>query len=459
MSKMKKYANIGLGLLTVSAASFSTTATEENNKDTVDSLFQKECQITTPPKSPLVEDSLQKRTPQKIYHRFEEIPEISDEEAALYNKDEYTYIINADVYQKNNKIELKRVLSKEVSQVNALSLIYRSENATYIPQPDEDQIACYDIDFTVINPSGTFKGPSQMDDVAATSFIKYLAINPKTRANVLPLLKYSTSSKKDVAPTLDSALVILEKKFYDEEQHIRPFDERQDIITDKNFLAMRINTTAWQELASDNLKRYISKEEKKRHKKLSATTKCFLCLSELIPNQDTLKHELETYNLTTYPLGRKGYPKQIMMALALSLNLKTEEDNLDATRIPLFVIAASVSTLNWHGNGLEALSEARAFKKTYTQHPDDYDKYLKLLAKKWTAGKGRRYGIDELAKLNIISPEIIQQFQIMELPGAENLMQRYMHAVEIEENKIKEQQKEIPPLALNILSNQKRHTK
>ncbi|MBR5598802.1 MAG: hypothetical protein IKW39_02050, partial [Alphaproteobacteria bacterium] len=118
--------------------------------------------------------SVKRRAPVRVYHRFEEIPEISDAEALFYNRKEYTYIVNADVYQKNGNIELKRVLKSELTKANALSLIYRSECETYNPKPNEDQISRYIVDLKILNPTGNYKGPSQMDDMAIVNFIKFL---------------------------------------------------------------------------------------------------------------------------------------------------------------------------------------------------------------------------------------------------------------------------------------------
>ena len=99
-------------------------------------------------------DTLQKRTPQKVYHRFEDIPAISDLEASLYDRNEYTYIVDAETYQKTGEIKLKRVLAAEVTKANALSLVYRSECQTYEPKKNEDQLAKYVIDLRIMSKTG-----------------------------------------------------------------------------------------------------------------------------------------------------------------------------------------------------------------------------------------------------------------------------------------------------------------
>ena len=91
------------------------------------------------------------RTAQKVYHRFEEIPEISDSEAIAYNRDDYTYIINADQYQKTGKIEYEiygiyNIYSGELKEVRIACLIrnlleYETEDYYYdFSSSDEDSI-------------------------------------------------------------------------------------------------------------------------------------------------------------------------------------------------------------------------------------------------------------------------------------------------------------------------------
>lgn len=376
-----------------------------------------------------------KHTAEKVYHRFEDIPEITDKDAILYKKSDYTYIINADIYQKTGKIELKRVLKAEVTQANALSLIYRSECGDYHPQPNEDQIVKYDIDMKLLNPSGTFKGPSQMNDAAVTSYIRFLAATPKTRQYVLPLLKYTPS--KGMPATLDEALKELEKLYYDPKGRLRPMNERNTLVNNKLFTDIKLNSHAWQKIASAELKAFIDKESRKRKKGLSNTTKNYLCLTELIPSEKLLQQTLEDYNLTTYSLGRDGKPKDVMLALARSMNLKDTHGNLDATRIPTYAIAASISHINWKGNGSYALKQAQNLRNVFRLSDTAGMNALKKSAKQWVTGKSRRSGVNELAQLNMITPTLIRQYQELELAGADSLAKRYRQLVQAREEQIK----------------------
>lgn len=377
-----------------------------------------------------------KRAAEKVYHRFEDIPAISDAEAFAYKRSEYTYIINADLYEKSGKIELKRVLADELTKANALSLVYRSECQTYNPKKNEDQLAKYVVDLRIMSKTGITKGPSQMDDNAVRSFIKYLAANPETRQYVLPLLTVSKGNVNDAAREL-------EHKFFDENGDLRPMDERDAALHGQVYANLKLKTDAWSKIASPALKRFIASEEARMSKNtgktitLSSTTKNYLCLTELFPSEEILKKQIEDYNLSFYQLGRPGKTKHVTAALARSLNLKDEHGNLDATRIPPFVIAAAISNINWKGNGKAALKDAQNLRKDINARPGEKNQILRNTVKNWVTGKSKRYGVDEMYELNIITPDIIRQYKELELSGARRLASDYQKAVEIAESKMR----------------------
>lgn len=373
------------------------------------------------------------RTAQKVYHRFEEIPAISDAEASAYNRNDYTYIVNAEEYQKTGKIELKRVLKDEVTKANALSLVYRSECQTYNPKPTEDQLAKYVIDLRIMSKTGITKGPSQMDDNAISSFIKYMAANPQTRQYVLPLLKATKGSVAEAAQKL-------EHKFFDENGDLRPMDERDAILHGDAYKSLYLNDNAWKTVASAKLKKFISATEAEKTKKvgrpvhLSNTTKNYLCLTELFPSEELLIQQIEDYNLAFYQLGRPGKTKHVTAALARSMNLKDKDGNLDATRLPPFAVAAAISSINWKGNGKQALRTAQTLRSELA-HSSNPNKTLRESVKTWVTGKSKRYGVDEMYELNILTPDIIRQYTELELSGSKNLAHNYQTAVEIAESK------------------------
>ena len=122
---------------------------------------------------------------------------------------------------------------------------------------------------------------------------------------------------------------------------------------------------------------------------------------------------------------------------ARSLNLKDEHGNLDATRIPPFAIAAAISNINWKGNGKAALKDAQNLRKDINARPGEKNQILRNTVKNWVTGKSKRYGVDEMYELNIITPDIIRQYKELELSGARRLASDYQKAVEIAESKMR----------------------
>lgn len=391
----------------------------------------------------ILSTNVSKRTPKKVYHRFEDIPEIKDDEAHLYSKDEYTYVINQDQYQKDGSIELKRVLKKETTKANALSLMYRTECHTYTPSAHEDQLTRYVIDINLISKTGKYKGPSQMDDQAITNFIKFLASSPKYKEYIYPIIKNSPEELQKI-----------ENKFYNKDGSIRSMEVREMLVSLPSYQNIKINTSAWEKIASNKTKKYISKTENNlspANSKLTNTTKTYFCLTDLFPDTETLIKALEEYNLSSFTLNRQGKPKHILAALALSLNYKDEHGNLDATRLPTYAISASISHVNWQGNGRSALKDAQTYRSSLQENPNN----LKKLVKNWITGKGNEYGVDEISKLNLITDEIVEQYLCMELPGSKNFAQKYRNAIKQKEDELKQfqQKQQEENIAQNSTSN------
>ena len=451
MSKAKYIA--GAGIVAAGAALSSLPPQGQVQAEPLDSTRHEIIISDTPSHEQIAalnaEKKISPRTAQKVYHRFEEIPSISDEEASAYNRNDYIYIVNAEEYQKTGKIELKRVLKDEVTKANTLSLVYRSECQTYNPKPTEDQLAKYVIDLRIMSKTGITKGPSQMDDNAITSFIKYLAANPQTRQYALPLIKTTKGSVEEAAQKL-------EQKFFDENGDLRPMDERDAILHGDVYKSIYLNDNAWKTVASAKLKRFITATEAEKARKvgrpvhlsnttkkarkvgrpvhLSNTTKNYLCLTELFPSEELLIQQIEDYNLAFYQLGRPGKTKHVTAALARSMNLKDKSGNLDATRLPPFAIAAAISSINWKGNGRQALRTAQGLRSELA-HSSNPNQILRERVKTWVTGKSRRYGVDEMYELNILTPDIIRQYTELELSGAKNLAHNYQKAVEMAESK------------------------
>lgn len=361
-----------------------------------------------------------RRTPQKIYHRFEEIPEISDMEATLYNKNEYTYVADLDLYQKSGKLKIKRVLKDEVTQINLISTMYRGECGDYKPKKNEDPLLKYNKSEWNFSKTGIYVGSTQMDDNCVLSFIKYLAATPKNRKYVLPLLKCSNNSVED-------ALHDLQKRFFDENGQNRPLKQRNAALSCKAYTGLSLKENAWSQLCSQKFKQKLQETLASRKISISNLKKTYLYLAETIPNFDK---EVENFQLSFYPLGRICKPNQVIEALAENLNLRDSQNQIDATRVPIYAISASISNLNWKGNGKDALRSAQQpFSKNW--QPE-----LLQATKSWVNGKARDFGIDEISKLNILTPYIIKQYQLMEIPGASGLLKEYTKQVNLAEKSI-----------------------
>jgi hypothetical protein len=140
---------------------------------------------------------------------------------------------------------------------------------------------------------------------------------------------------------------------------------------------------------------------------------------------------LEDYNLGFYSIGRAGKPKDVTHTLAGKLKLHNESGDVDATRLPAYVIMASVSHINWRGNGNIALNKAKEFKSGGSQ-----DKTLKTMATSWVTGKSRTNGIKTMSQLNMITETHVRQYTELDLSGAHELEHRYKAAVRQEEKKV-----------------------
>lgn len=364
--------------------------------------------------------TLTKRTPQKIYHRFEEIPEISDMEAPLYNKNEYTYIADQDLYQKSGKLKLKRVLKEEVTKINLISTMYRGECGDYTPKKGEDPLIRYKKTEWNFSKTGIYVGSTQMDDNCVLDFIKYLATTPQNRKYVLPLLKCTETS-------VENALQTLQKRFFDENGQNRPLKERNAARNSNSYKSIELKENAWSNLCSESFKKKLNDALSSRGISVSNKKKTYLYLAETIPNFDK---EIENFQLGFYPLGRICKPNQVIDALAESLNLRDAQNQVDATRLPIYAFGAAISNLNWKGNGKDALKSAqKPFSKNWQSE-------LLETVKTWVNGKTRDFAINEIAKSNILTPYIIQQYQLMEISGASGLLNRYQKQVELAEKSI-----------------------
>lgn len=356
-----------------------------------------------PPRTPT------KRKPQKVYHSFAEIPAISDEEAVFYSKKEYSYIINANKYQATGKVEIKRVLTAELPSLNILSPTYYRECHPYTPKPLEDPKVIYDLDPRVISPNGTYKGPTQMDNNSVTNFMKYLLANSKTRKYVLPLFKTSDNS------SLNKAALNLQSLFFAADGSPKSIKECKNVLGDKSYTLLKIKGDVTQ-----------------AYKKLTASMPQKLFLSEL-----------EKYQLRFFGIGRSGQPQEIIEAVAKRMNYKIASGKPNATRVSLCVMGAAYCHVNWKGNGLAALNDAKS-----KSNPNNLS-----AAKRWVNGNGTN-GVIALSEQSIITPQIINQYMQIGLSGADELNALYKQAVDNQEKRKRIAQNKMKALSPITQNNQ-----
>ena len=417
---MKKKTIVGLVAATALSVAMNTKSeislrVAQNSKETPDDVTKE----TTSDTLSLDTLTLNKRIPQKVYCRFEEIPEISDMETMLYNKNEYTYIADLDLYQQTGKLKLKRVLKDEVTQVNLISTIYRSECGDHILKENEDPLLTYEKNPWNLSKSRIYIGSTQMDDVCILNLVKYLVATPKNRKYILPLLKCSSGS-------VESAAQELQQRFFDEKGQNLPLEQRTAALSCKAYTSLDIKENAWATVCSPEFKQKLQKNFTAKGISISDKKKTYLYIAETIPDFDK---ELENFQLGFYPLGRICKPNQIIETLAENLNLRDNQNQIDATRVPVYAVSASISHLNWKGNGIAARNSAKQhFSKNWKNE-------ILQTVKLWVTGKARKFGIDEMAKLNILTPQIIKQYKLMELSGASRLLKEYLKQVNLAEKR------------------------
>ncbi|MBP5699067.1 MAG: hypothetical protein J6W96_06035 [Alphaproteobacteria bacterium] len=320
----------------------------------------------------------QKRKPQQVYHKFTEIPEIPDADAYLYTPKEYTYVMDGDAWQKHGQVKLKRVLTAETPQLSLLTPIYCRECKERSPKAGEDSKVTYDLDLCLRSSSGTFYGPTQMNRDAIKKFLKYLLANPKTRPYVNKYFK-SLAKNKNVAELAQE----LHDAFYNEDGSLKTFEECKGINNNSCYINLALTEDA---------------------------AKIYLSLAKEIP-EDVFLTALETYQLRYFGIARTNGPITVVKACAQSCGYN------NVTRLPPYVIGAIYCHINWKGNGTFVL-KAVAGKPLPTV----------AKAKSWVDGKGPK-GVQALAEQTILTPKLIEEYQMMGVPGAQELKEKYDQAV------------------------------
>lgn len=277
------------------------------------------------------------------YDKYEDIPELTEEQAFFHNREDYTYIINAEKYQQTGELELKRVLKKDLNPHTSVSYVFfRREGCKSYPLSDKD--------LSLRSGDGSYVSPFQMNSNSCTRFLANMTQNTEIKEHMPDV----THGYKGTSGYL-------------------------------NFVS-----------------RY--------------------------PDKEHLKTVIEEYAIS--PNGFSSVPSEKAEKIARQLNLTDENGNPDATRLPLYTIAALPTHVISTGNGSRIQSDLPKLSplnlKTYS--------YEWINCKKNENGKA---AFEELSNINYLTATNIAQYQTMNLAGADNLAQRYEQLVEQEEGKVR----------------------
>lgn len=262
--------------------------------------------------------------------KFDEIQGIPDEVAFMHRPHEYTYIANAEKYQKTGELEVKRVLKKDLCpEASASYVFFKREGCKQYPLVEKD--------LYLKSPNG-YVGPFQMDGKACNAFLQHI-----------------------------------------ETEH-----------------------PEW--------KKYIN----------GKGTAGYMNFVKKCPDKEALLKNIEQYALSDYFNNRVGKPEVLAANLAKHFNMVDANGAPDATRIPLHVIASMPTGVIARGNG----------KKFNKKIPTLNEKNIDAYCKAWISDNNRGVpAYNELKKIDYLTPEIIAQYQTMNLAGSSNLQEQFQTIV------------------------------
>lgn len=262
--------------------------------------------------------------------KYDEINEISDRAVSSHKPEEYTYIINAEKYQKTGELEVKRVLKADlVPQASVSYVFFKREGCQGYPLSEKD--------LYLKSPQG-YVGPFQMNGNACNAFIKHICqTHPE-----------------------------------------------------------------WEQYAKGK------------------GTAGYMNFVKKCPDKEELLKTIEQYALSDYFNNRSGKPKTLAADLASHFKKVDENGDPNATRLPLHVIASLPTGVIARGNGVKFQN------KIPTLTEQNIDSYCKLWISDKTNGTP---AFNKLKEIDYITPEIIAQYQTMNLAGADELQQQFQTIV------------------------------
>lgn len=176
-------------------------------------------------------------------------------------------------------------------------------------------------------------------------------------------------------------------------------------------------------VACNNFLKYMKENHPEMAKNIKGTgTRGYLNLVKDCQDKEKLAKIVEEYALSDFFNGRKGKPEALAEKLAAHLKKTDENGTPDSTRLPLHVIASMPTGVIARGNGVQ-------FSRTI---PSLTEEKLTEYCSKWISCRPKSNGdkaYQTLKEVDYLTPEIIAQYQTMNLTGADNLQEKYRAAV------------------------------
>lgn len=133
------------------------------------------------------------------------------------------------------------------------------------------------------------------------------------------------------------------------------------------------------------------------------------------PNKEAMLQEIEQYALSDYFNGRISKPDTLAANLASQLNKVDENNEPNATRLPLHVVASLPTGVIARGNGTQFQNKIPELNE------QNIDNYCKL----WISSNANGVpAFNKLKEVDYLTPQIIDQYKTMNLSGAEELQQQ-----------------------------------
>lgn len=229
--------------------------------------------------------------------------------------------------------------------------------------------------------------------------------------------------KKDLLPEASASYVFFKR----EGCHGYPLNDQDLTLRSSSYVGpFQMNSRA----CTDFLNHVKEKHPETKDYISGSGTNGYLRFVKKYPDKEKLKKIIEEYALRGYYKDRPGKPDTLAANLASHLKKTDANGTPDATRLPLHVIAALPTGIIARGNGKDFTN--KLLPKITEKNIDD-----KCIS--WITSKLGENAYNKLKEVDYLTPEILDQYQTMNLPGTENLQQKYNELVNQKEDKMKQE--------------------